>query len=127
MKTSFWRELVRPDSLGRKGSRKGRSHRFAAGRIRPVCGPVVGQIGSAHSPLPGRPGFTKSARTGVTRPTTQTAYRAGGYSNQSWFCAKRSLQKRGDEPNLRWQRSRESCFFDRQQPPDRAAHGAVAA
>ena len=45
----------------------------------------------------------------------------------SAFDAKRYPQKRGGESNPRWQRSRESCSFDRRQPPDRAAHRAIAA
>jgi hypothetical protein len=33
------------------------SHRFAAGRIRPVCGPVAGPIGRAGNALPAARGI----------------------------------------------------------------------
>jgi hypothetical protein len=68
----------------------------------------------------------------IWRARSDAPYRdgpqGGGYSAAKDLVALKGYpQKRGDELNPRWQRSRESCSFDRRQPPDRAALRAVAA
>jgi hypothetical protein len=45
------------------------SHRFAVGRIRPMCGPVAGPTGRAGSPLPAASGDSESGAHRVTRGT----------------------------------------------------------
>jgi hypothetical protein len=53
------------------------SHRFAAGRIRPVCGPVAGPVGRAVLCPP--PAIYKIGAHGVMRPTINGP-RGRGYS-----------------------------------------------
>ena len=63
----------------------------------------------------------------IAAPLALGTYMTQVFQQNCGFALKRYPRKRDGESNPRWQRFRESCSFDRRQPPDRAAQRAVAA
>ena len=133
MKTGFWLEVVElaaheliaerqsapqlqpgatPQEIGCPGSGSAESKIQSLQRNSPSDSRFQRWAYCFHDPgaLPQASGDNRAF--GATRLTKQSV------PMKSRLCAKRCLWKRDDELSPRWQRSRESCFFDRRQPPE---------